>query len=119
MQRYSMSRIFLAVIAGAYFMSSIAGVVLANETLTASQIKKFVPGRAKARVSGSAITISLSRRGTLRGKWAGERDTGKWHVSGHRLCIKFDNWLGGGTRCSTVSRSGNAYRVSGMTFVKY
>ncbi len=119
MKRQSTDRIILAAITGAYLMCANTGIVMANETLTASQIKTFVPGRAKARISGSAITISLSRRGTLSGKWAGERDTGKWHVSGDRLCIRFNNWLGGGTRCSSVSRSGNAYRVSGVTFVKY
>ena len=119
MKRQSVNRVILAVIAGAFLMCANTGFVLANETLTASQIKTFVPGRAKARISGSAITINLSRRGTLSGKWAGERDMGKWHVSGDRLCIRFNNWLGGGTRCSSVSRSGNAYRVSGVTFVKY
>jgi len=112
-------RIMLSAFAGAAVICTAVSTAQANEILSASQIKSFVPGRAKAQISGDTVTISLSRRGTLSGKWAGERDHGSWHVSGDRLCIKFNNWLGGATRCSAVARSGNAYRVSGVTFVKY
>ncbi len=114
-----MKRMILSAFAGAAVICTAVSTAQANELLDASQIKSFVPGRAKAQISGDTVTISLSRRGTLSGKWAGERDHGRWHVSGDRLCIKFDNWLGGATRCSPVARAGNAYRVSGVTFVKY
>ena len=114
-----MQRLIIAALAGATAICTAVNTAAADEVLSASQIKSFVPGRAKAQISGDTVTISLSRRGTLSGKWAGERDHGSWHVSGDRLCIKFDNWLGGATRCSAVARSGNAYRVSGVTFVKY
>ncbi len=110
--------VIVAVFSACILLAS-TGTLLAGDTLTGSQIKKFVPGRAKAKINGTTVTIRMSHKGRLSAKWGDERDTGNWHVSGDQLCIKFRNWLNGSKRCSPVIRSGNAYQVAGVTFSKY
>jgi hypothetical protein len=114
-----MKKLALAAAAAASILSAHTGSAVANEVLNASQIKKFVPGRAKANISGSTVVIRASTSGKLSGTWGGENDTGQWHVSGDQLCIRFNSWLRGGTHCSKVARSGNSFRVVGVTFNKY
>ncbi len=87
--------------------------------LSAKQIKKFIPGRAKAKIMGAKVTMRMSRGGYLSARWDGERDTGVWRVSKNKLCIRFKKWMNGATRCSAVTKSGNSYRVAGITFSKY
>ncbi len=114
-----MKKLALVAAAAASMLSAHALPAVANEVLNASQIKKFVPGRAKASISGSTVVIRASTSGKLSGTWGGENDTGQWHVSGDQLCIRFNSWLSGGTHCSKVARSGNSFRVVGVTFNKY
>lgn len=114
-----MKRLALAAAAAASILSAQAGPATANEILDAAQIKKFVPGRAQAKISGSTVVIRASTSGKLSGTWDGENDSGQWHVRGDQLCIRFSTWLRGGTHCSKVARSGNSFRVAGVTFSKY
>jgi hypothetical protein len=114
-----MKRVALAAAAAASILSAQAGPAIANEILGASQIKRFVPGRAKAQISGSTIVIRASTSGKLSATWGGEDDSGQWRVRGDQLCIRFRNWLRGGTHCSKVTRSGSSFRVVGVTFNKY
>jgi len=114
-----MNKLALVAAAAASMLSAHALPSVANEVLNASQIKKSVPGRAKASISGSTVVIRASTSGKLSGTWGGENDTGQWHVSGDQLCIRFNSWLRGGTHCSKVARSGNSFRVVGVTFSKY
>ncbi len=114
-----MKRLALAAAAAMSILFVQSVPALATEVLDAAQIKKFVPGRAKAKISGSTVVILASTSGKLSATWGGENDTGQWHVSGDQLCIKFHTWLRAGTHCSKVARSGNSYRVVGVTFSKY
>ena len=114
-----MKKLALAAAAAASVLSTQALPAGANEVLNATQIRKFVPGQAKAEISGSTVVIRASTSGKLSGTWGGENDTGQWHVSGDQLCIRFNSWLSGGTHCSKVARSGNSFRVVGVTFNKY
>jgi hypothetical protein len=114
-----MKRPVLVAAAAASVLSVHTLPAVANEVLNATQIKKFVPGRAKASISGSTVVIRASTSGRLSATWGGDKDTGQWHVSGDQLCIRFNSWLRGGTHCSRVARSGNSYRVVGVTFNKY
>lgn len=116
-----MKKFVIAAACGAsiVFAVSAAGTANAGETLKSHEIKKFVPGRATAKIMGSKVSISMSRGGSLSAKWDGERDTGTWRVSGDRLCIKFNKWMNGATRCSSVTRAGNSYQVAGVTFSKH
>ena len=113
-----MKKYLVAALFGASLASGFAPISVAGETLKSHQIKKFVPGRATAKIMGSHVSISMSRSGRLSAKWDGERDTGIWRVAGDQLCIKFNKWMNGATRCSAVTRAGNSYRVAGVTFSK-
>lgn len=114
-----MKKIVIAAACGAMIFAANSGTATAGDVLSAKQIKKFVPGRAKAKVMGSKVTMRMSRGGSLSAKWDGKRDTGVWRVTKNKLCIKFKKWMNGATRCSSVTRSGNSYRVAGITFSKY
>jgi hypothetical protein len=114
-----MKKIVIAAACGAFILAGNTGASSAGEMLSAKEIKKFVPGRAKAKIMGSKVTMRMSRGGSLSAKWDGERDTGVWRVAKNQLCIKFKKWMNGATRCSSVSRIGNSYRVAGITFSKY
>lgn len=104
---------------GACILFATTDALLAGDTLTGGEIRKFVAGRAKAKINGTTVTSRMSHKGRLSAKWGDERDTGNWHVSGDQLCIKFRNWLNGSKRCSAVIRSGIAYQVAGVAFTKY
>ena len=114
-----MKKFVIAAACGAFILAGNAGASSAGEMLSAKEIKKFIPGRAKAKIMGSKVTMRMSRGGSLSAKWDGERDTGVWRVAKNQLCIKFKKWMNGATRCSSVSRIGNSYRVAGITFSKY
>jgi len=112
-------KIVIAAACGALILAANTGTSSAGDTLSAKEIKRFVPGRAKAKIMGSKVTMRMSRSGYLSARWDGERDTGSWRVTKNKLCIKFKKWMNGATRCSSVSKSGNSYRVAGITFSKY
>ncbi|MGB5215282.1 MAG: hypothetical protein WBN88_16745 [Anderseniella sp.] len=114
-----MKKFVIAAACGAFILAGNTGASSAGEMLSAKEIKKFIPGRAKAKIMGSKVTMRMSRGGSLSAKWDGERDTGVWRVAKNQLCIKFKKWMNGATRCSSVSRIGNSYRVAGITFSKY
>lgn len=114
-----MKKFAIAAFGAAVVFCAQAPAVMAGETLKSHEIKKFVPGRASAKIMGSNVSISMSRSGRVSAKWDGERDTGSWRVSGDQLCIRFNKWMNGATRCSAVTKSGNSYRVAGVTFSKH
>jgi hypothetical protein len=109
--------VFAAICAAAAGFGFVAPAA-AGEVLKSHEIKKFVPGSATAQIMGSNVSISMSRSGRLSAKWDGERDTGTWRVNGDQLCIRFNKWMNGATRCSAVTKAGNSYRVAGVTFSK-
>ena len=114
-----MKKLFIAAVCGSLILVANTGTSTAGEMLSAKQIKKFIPGRAKAKIMGAKVTMRMSRGGYLSARWDGERDTGVWRVSKNKLCIRFKKWMNGATRCSAVTKSGNSYRVAGITFSKY
>jgi hypothetical protein len=113
-----MKKFAIAAISAATIALGLVSAASAGETLKSHEIKKFVPGSATAKIMGSNVSISMSRSGRLSAKWDGERDTGTWRVSGDQLCIRFNKWMNGATRCSAVTKAGNSYRVAGVTFSK-
>ena len=115
----NVKKFVIAAACGALILAANTGTSSAGEMLSAKEIKRFIPGRAKAKIMGSKVTMRMSRGGYLSARWDGKRDTGIWRVTKNQLCIKFKKWMNGATRCSSVSRSGNSYRVAGITFSKY
>ncbi|GGH20412.1 hypothetical protein GCM10007036_23960 [Alsobacter metallidurans] len=55
--------------------------------------------RADGRVDGSGEAVGL-------GRFLKPNDSGRWWVSGEKLCQKWQNWYDGRTFCFTLSRQG-------------
>ena len=89
---------------------------LADE-LTAADIKTTVSGKT-VHVSHSAgsVPIYFRANGTMRGTVTGlatlsgpKTDSGRWWVSGSKLCQKWSKWLKGKTHCVSLRRKGKTY----------
>lgn len=113
-----MKCVVIAAVAGASFLAASLTPAVAGETLSDKEIKRLMPGRIHAVVMGNKIAMVAARSGALRANWDGERDTGVWRVSNGQLCIKFNKWLSGSTRCSSVTKSGKWFSAAGVRFRK-
>ena len=65
-----------------------------------------------------SIKITARGNGTLHGQMQGYKDSGRWTLSGGRLCITWDKWLNGKTACSMVVADNGWYRGNGVKFRK-
>ena len=103
-----------AIVAGLIFIqvpSAVAGVPLGS-----AQLKNLAPGRYKVTLMGvSNMTVALSGNGTILGAANGAKDKGHWNLNGNQICIGWNNWLGGSTRCSGLMREAGYYQGSGFT----
>lgn len=91
--------------------SAIAGLPLG-----AAQLKSLAPGHYKVTLmGGSNMTVTLHGNGTILGVAKGEIDRGHWRLSGNKICIAWNKWLGGGTRCSSLIREAGYYQGAGFT----
>jgi hypothetical protein len=105
------------VLAAAAILTTACSGAFAGDTLKASEIRNLLPGRFQVTVMGSInMTIALRSNGTVIGTTKNESDTGHWTLNGSRLCIGFDKWLGGQTRCSSLISQAGYYEGSGFTF---
>ena len=94
-------------------MPSPAGATLSNGALAS-----LFPGRFHVVVIGF-INIKVTARGdgSLSAVSArGKKDSGRWNVRAGVLCIKFDKWLGGRTRCTAIVREAGWYVGSKLKF---
>ncbi len=94
-------------------MPSLAGKTLSNGALTG-----LFPGRFHVVVVGF-INIKVTARGdgSLSAVSArGKKDSGRWSVRAGVLCIKFDKWLGGRTRCTAIVQEAGWYTGSKLKF---
>ena len=89
------------IMAGLIFVqipSAIAGMPLGS-----AQLKSLTPGHYKVTLLGvSNMTDLLRGNGTIFGVAKGEIDEGHWRLSGNKICIAWNKWLGSGTRCSSL-----------------
>ena len=91
--------------------SAIAGVPLA-----AAQLKNLAPGRYKVTLMGvSSMTVTLQSNGTVFGAAQGAIDRGHWKLSGNKICIAWNKWLGGNVNCSSLTNEAGYYQGSGFT----
>ena len=106
-----MTAIIIAGLIFAHIPSAIAGV-----TLEPAQLKSLAPGRYKVTVMGvSNMIVTLRGNGTIFGAAKGAKDNGHWKLSGNKICIAWNKWLGSGTRCSGLTREAGYYQGSGFT----
>ena len=90
----------------------------AGERLSGAELRSLFPGSFQAVVSG-AINFRITARGD--GSLSaisprGRTDTGRWSVRSGKLCIEFNNWLAGRTRCTSVIHDAGWYVGSAVKF---
>jgi hypothetical protein len=87
------------------------------ETLSAQDIRRLAPGQYAVNVMGLvSMTVTLRPNGSIFGIAKGERDRGRWSVQGQRLCIAWNKWLNGATKCSSLRGGKGRYSGSGLSF---
>ena len=58
------------------------------------------------------VEVELKPSGVLEGQTAfGQSDSGKWWIKGDAICIQFDFWLDGNTKCLGVEKEGDQIRL--------
>jgi hypothetical protein len=91
---------------------------LAGEQLTGDELRGAVVGKTVyLRTQGVEIPITYNGSGTMNGKLkafvaalaGGEKthDTGKWWISNHQLCQRWNSWLDGKSYCYKLSQAGS------------
>jgi hypothetical protein len=83
----------------------------AGEQLSSRALTNLFPGRFHVVVTG-LINFKITARGdgslsavSPRGK----KDNGRWSIRAGELCIKFNKWLGGRTRCTAIVQEAGWY----------
>ncbi|MCA0432411.1 MAG: hypothetical protein LCH46_04015 [Proteobacteria bacterium] len=103
-----------ALLAAAAFVA-LSVPALAGETLTSKELRGLAPGRYAVSVMGIyEITVSIRRNGTITGIKGDEKDHGRWSVRGQKLCVAWNNWVGGKQRCASLSGGNGAYSGGGL-----
>ncbi len=109
--------VFKSTLIAAALLLSVAPGVQAGNSLSQSQLKHLAPGRYLVTLYNAvSMTVTLKPNGTVLGRANADRDSGIWRLSGNQLCIGWNKWLGGQTRCSGLTSEGGYYRGSGFTF---
>lgn len=92
--------------------------VLAGESLSGEELRKAVVGKTVyLRTQGVEIPITYNSSGRMNGQLkafvaalaGGEktRDSGKWWISNHQLCQRWNSWLDGKSYCYKLTQVGN------------
>jgi hypothetical protein len=89
---------------------------IAGGTLGPAQLKNLAPGRYKVTLMGvSSMTVTLRSNGTVFGAAKDANDNGHWNLSGNKICIAWNKWLGGSVHCSGLISKAGYYQGSGFT----
>lgn len=107
---------FKSIMASAAILFSMSAVSHAGDVLGAAELKQLTPGRFLVSVYGTSMTVILRPNGSVLGVAKGENDKGHWNLSGNRICIGWNKWLGARTRCSSLVSQAGYYQGSGFTF---
>ena len=100
-------------------MGAVATPALADEPLTAQQIRGLAPGTFHAVVKGKfQLIVTLSRDGAIVGKVPGLTDRGHWSVRNNELCITMPNMTRGYLMCSSVVADNGWYKGRNVSFRK-
>lgn len=83
--------------------------------LSAIQLRGLAPGSYVVALTMISLNVRLYSNGRISGDTGGQQDTGHWQVVGDRLCIAWSKWLGGQTKCSTLSGQNGALVGDGLT----
>ena len=86
--------------------------------MTGAELRKAVSGKTVyLSASGIVVPISYRSNGTMQGKlqalaaaFAGGNkpaDAGRWWISKHQLCQRWNNWLGKKSYCYKLTKQGD------------
>jgi hypothetical protein len=91
---------------------------LAGQKLSSGDIRNLFPGRFQAVVSGiMRFKITAGGDGSLSAiSPRGKKDEGRWSIRSGKLCIEFEQWLGGSKRCTAVVQEAGWYKGSMVKF---
>ena len=86
--------------------------------MSGGELKSLFPGRFHAVVSGvMKFKITAKGDGSLSAiSPKGKSDQGRWSVRSGKLCIEFENWLGGRVSCTPVVQVACCYKGSLVKF---
>ena len=89
----------------------------AADKLSGADIRKLMTGTFNVSVadSVSAVAVFSAGGGISITTNKGEKDTGRWSISGNKLCVKFKRLLDRETKCSSLMNEGGAIRGTGFT----
>ncbi len=89
----------------------------AGDSLTAAEIRKLVPGTYHVSVADSVSATAIFTKGggisVTTNK--GENDTGRWSLSGNKMCVVFKHLLDHKANCSALTVEGKAIHGNGFT----
>jgi hypothetical protein len=100
--------------------SAVFALVLAQPVqagaLTAQELRNLAPGRYAVSIYGLVkMTINMQPGGGISGITSKQKtDNGTWSVSGEKLCIRWNRWLKGKTRCTGLSGTKGTYSGGGL-----
>jgi hypothetical protein len=110
-----------ALMAGALLLSLSGPALAAEQPLDADGLKKLIAGKRVylATPLGGEIPLYYKQDGHVDGsgqavglgRWLKPTDSGRWWISGNRLCQQWQTWYNGDRMCFTViSLGGNKIR---------
>lgn len=101
---------FAAALIGAVGLSAAASAQAGS--LGSADIAKIFPGQFEAKVKGYRVSFAGSSNGALAGVAYGQQDKGHWFMKGSTLCVSWDKWTKGKTRCGQISQQDGWYVAS-------
>jgi hypothetical protein len=89
----------------------------AADKLTGAEIRKLVPATYRVSVADSVSAIAVLSAGggisVVTNK--GEKDTGRWRISGDKICVQFRHLLDHKNSCSSLTNESGAIHGNGFT----
>ena len=88
----------------------------ADGQLTPAELKKLAPGNYHVVAGPISINVKLAKGGAISGVTdKGDKDSGRWSISGDRMCVKFKNWLDHQQKCDGLTQVGNELKGSAFS----
>ncbi|HEY7764591.1 MAG TPA: hypothetical protein VIB38_06350 [Aestuariivirgaceae bacterium] len=99
---------FSRIILGLLVFFCVSHPVEAAQKLSSAQIQALAPGHYVGTWKGKRqLNLRLSPNGTVAGTLDGRYHSGRWYVSGGKLCLVFKILILEKTKCGAIHRDGN------------
>jgi hypothetical protein len=97
-------------------LASLTMPVQAADKLGVKELNALAPGSYNVSVYGLVkLVIDIKPGGAISGiNQKKKRDTGVWSVQDEKLCIKWNRWLKGKERCTSLSGENGTYSGGGL-----